>query len=144
MPQNMQSMMLMQMRAPAMAMNQRAQLQAMLNSMPPEQRQQFLMNMRSGGSLASMYGQPSMSGEWTFTSGEASLEDLNNFLSNFLCSLSLNVEIFAQLGQIVSRLRHKHLLFASSPKTGSSPQIFFVSTRHPHDWAPSWLILRIT
>ena len=73
MPQNMQSMMMMQMRAPAMnqmAMNQRAQLQAMLSSMPPEQRQAFLMSMRSGGSMASMFGQPStMSGEleWAFT-----------------------------------------------------------------------------
>jgi hypothetical protein len=67
MPPSMQSMMFMQMRAPAVATNQRAQLQAMFNSMPPETRQAFMMNMKSGGSMASMYGQPSMSGEWAFT-----------------------------------------------------------------------------
>ena len=60
---SMQSMMLMQMRAPAVAANQRAQLQAMLNSMPPETRQAFLMNLKSGVSMASMYGQPQMSGK---------------------------------------------------------------------------------
>ncbi|CAB4026043.1 ---NA--- [Paramuricea clavata] len=62
MPPSMQSMMFMQMRAPAVAASQRAQLQAMFNSMPPETRQAFMMNMKSGGSMASMYGQPSMSG----------------------------------------------------------------------------------
>lgn len=62
---SMQSMMLMQMRAPSVAVNKRAQLQAMLNSMPPEARQAFLMNMKSGGpSMASMYGHPTMSGKW--------------------------------------------------------------------------------
>lgn len=64
MPPQMQSMMLMQMRAPALAANQRAQLQAMINSMPPEARQAFVRNLKSGGSMASMYGQPStMSGK---------------------------------------------------------------------------------
>ncbi len=64
MPPNMQNLMLMQMRAPVVAASQRAQLQAMLNSMPPETRQAFLMNMKSGGSMASMsmYRQPTMSG----------------------------------------------------------------------------------
>ena len=64
MPPSMQSMMMMQMRAPAVAASQRAQLQAMFNSMSPETRQAFLMNMKSGGSMASMYGQPSMSGKY--------------------------------------------------------------------------------
>ena len=61
---SMQNMMFMSMKAPNVAANQRAQLQAMFNSMPPEARQAFLAKMKaSGGSMASMYGRPSISGE---------------------------------------------------------------------------------
>lgn len=48
---NMQSMMMMRMRAPLVAANQ---MQAMFNSMPPETRQVFLDNLKFGGSMPAM------------------------------------------------------------------------------------------
>ena len=64
-PQNldyrMQSMLFMQMRAPSVAASQRAQLQAMFNSMPPETKQAFLASLNRGP--AAMMGYPNMSGK---------------------------------------------------------------------------------
>lgn len=63
-PQNLdpriQSLLFLQMRSPSVASSQRAQLQAMFNSMSPETRQAFLMSLNNAHSKT---GQPNVPGK---------------------------------------------------------------------------------